>query len=125
MTPAEIDYWAHAYIKAQMDPNHLQPNYPLWWAIEQFMRLHSSTSAEDCWTCILHILELRPPDEVLAVLASGPLEDLVDDHGPKFIDRIEAESQRNSAFRHLLSGVWRSSTPDIWARVEKAQGPLW
>ena len=125
MTHEEIEYWAHVYIQAQIDPKRLQAGYPLWWAIERFMPMVSKIDAEDCWLCILEILKLSPSEEVLAVLAAGPLEDLIDDHGPVFIDRIETESRRNPAFRHLLGGVWKSSTPEIWARVEKAQGALW
>jgi hypothetical protein len=59
---------------------------------------------------------------VLGVLAAGALEDLIQFHGPNFIGHIEAESRRNPAFRRLLGGVWRSSTPEVWARVQRARG---
>ncbi len=127
MTHAEIEVWATAYINALQDQTLLKVRgHPLWWAIEKFMpSLFGSASADDCWAAILEILSRNPPDKVIEVLAAGPLEDLIKSHGPEVIERVEAESRRNPAFRDLLGGVWRSSTPDIWARVVKAQGKLW
>jgi hypothetical protein len=54
---------------------------------------------------------------VLGALAAGELEDLIEYHGPAFIERIEQEAARDPRFRCLLCGVWRSSTPQVWARV--------
>ena len=108
--------WVDAYIKAQQDPNLLEQGNPHWWAVNRFW----DADPEDCWLAILATLSKYPPAEVLGTLAAGPLEDLIEDHGPKFIGRIEAEAGRNSAFRELLSRVWQSSTPEIWARIEKA-----
>jgi hypothetical protein len=65
-------------------------------------------------------------DRAFAVLAAGPLEDLLAYHGSEFIDRVETEARRNPRFRDLLGGVWRNTiTDDIWARVEKIRGPGW
>ena len=126
MTRKEIEAWAAAYIVAQLDSNLLKGDHPLWWAVERFMPGPSTRApAEDCWAAILEVLSRNPPEQVIAVLAAGPLEDLIDDHGPEFIERIETESRRNASFRKLLGGVWKSSTPDVWARVQKAQGELW
>ena len=124
MTRAEIADWATAYIEAQMIPK-IPGNHPLWWAIHQFMLVDSTTSPEDCWLAILEILSRKPPQQVMQVLAAGALEDLITHHGPEFIERIELEARRNSAFRHLLGGVWRSSTPEVWTRVEQARGKSW
>jgi hypothetical protein len=124
MTRDEISAWATAYIEAEKIPK-ITVNHPLWWAIEQFMPVGATVSPEDCWLAILEVLSRNPPQEVLGVLAAGPLEDLIRFHGPKFIDQIEAESRRNPAFRWLLGGVWRGSTPEVWARVEKARGEPW
>lgn len=81
--------------------------------------------AEEAWIAILRILELDPSQEVIAVLAAGPLEDLTDDYGPAFIERIEAESRRNARFRNLLGGVWQSSSSDIWARIAACRDLVW
>lgn len=125
MTRDEIDAWASAYIEAQKKPK-LESEHPLWWAVERFMDMGRDVSPDDCWVAILEILSRNPPQEVINVLAAGPLEDLIADHGSEFIERIELESRRNPAFRHLLGGVWQRGGPlEIWARVQKVQGDLW
>lgn len=124
----EIDEWAKAYIQANQEPSLLTCDHPLWWTVENFMNIlggEAEADAEDAWKAILRILELDPPHHVAEVLAAGPLEDIIEDYGPTFIDRIEAESRRNATFRHLLGGVWKSSSPEIWSRVEACRDGLW
>ncbi len=78
---------------------------------------------ETAWQAVLRIMKHDLSDEQMALLAAGPIESLLSWHGPKFIDRIEAEAQRSPAFAHLLGGVWRQDMPDeIWQRVESARG---
>jgi len=127
MTDNDIAAWASAYIEAQKDPDLLNEEHPLWWAVQKFMGEASSTSSspQDCWATILEILSRTRPDNVIGILAAGPLEDLIQYHGQEFIERIEAEARRNQEFRRLLGGVWRSCTPEIWARIEKARRKLW
>jgi len=113
----DLRAWADAYIEGQQDPSILQEGNPFWWAVNKFW----DSSAEDCWLAILQILSKDPPPAVVGVLAAGPLEDLIHDQGLQFIERIETEARRNAAFRRLLCGVWKSSSPEIWARVLKAR----
>lgn len=64
-------------------------------------------------------------DRQLAMLAAGPLEDLIARHGASVIDRVEHLARRAPRFRYLLSGVWpqgRRDT-DIWRRIEAARRP--
>jgi hypothetical protein len=78
-------------------------------------------SPELAWLSILAVLETIGPnveDRRFAVLAAGPLEDLMDHHGDSFIDRAEAEARRNPAFALLLGGVWRSTIAEhVWERM--------
>ena len=124
LSRAEIEAWATAYIEAVQSPDHLKEDYPLWWSIERFMLVLPDQSAdpEDCWLAILEVLSRNPHERVLGNLAAGPLEDLVDYHGPAFIERIEQHARRDPAFRALLRGVWKGSTPEVWRRIELAQG---
>lgn len=122
ITDAELDTWAVAYIEGVQDPTRFKEGHPLWWALERFM--DSDTDAEDIWLAVLHILARSPPDEVLAVLAAGPLEDLVHENGDAFIDRIELRARQDPAFRQLLNGVWESGTPEVWLRVEQARAAV-
>src|SRR5271169_1955713 len=47
-----------------------------------------------------------PSDSALALVAAGPLEDLLKKHGPVVVDRVEEESRKNDRLRLALSGVW-------------------
>ncbi len=68
---------------------------------------------------ILAILTLEPSSHLIKVLAAGPLEDLLANHGEKIIEKVESEAKTNSKFALLLSGVWKNSIPDkIWGRVQ-------
>ena len=72
------------------------------------------------WELIEYIsTRAREPDPpVLAAVAAGPLEDLLSNAGPAFMDAIEDLVRRNQRAARMLTGVWRSSIqPDIWQRV--------
>ena len=125
MDSQAIKDWATAYIALQQEGGRSLDGHPLFWAAMQFMLPGHSASTEDCWATILEILSRNPPESIIGILAAGPLEDLIDAAGPEFIERIELQARRDPAFRHLLGGVWASSTPDIWARVEAARGSAW
>ncbi|WP_454733352.1 MULTISPECIES: DUF6869 domain-containing protein [Cupriavidus] len=72
---------------------------------------------DQLWALVLEILTRTGNERVLGALAAGELEDLIEYHGPAFIGRIERQAARDPRFRRLLCGVWRSSTPEVWARI--------
>jgi len=116
-TQNEVEAWVDAYIAAQSSGRPVQVEDPNWWAIERFMEIDQRDQAEASWIAILRVLARKPSDQVLSVLAAGPLEDLIHYWGPAFIDRIEDAARRDAMFRSLLEGVWQSSTPEVWNRV--------
>ena len=81
---------------------------------------------EQCWESILAILEHTSDDKALANLAAGPLEDLLSDHGPKFIERVEERAGQDAKFKDLLGGVWQNlMSDDIWERLQAVAGERW
>jgi hypothetical protein len=81
---------------------------------------------EIAWHTILQILQHDLSPEQIALLAAGPMEDLLSHHGPDFIDRVEAEAKRTPKFNDLLGGVWRLNMADeVWDRVQKARLAAW
>jgi hypothetical protein len=75
---------------------------------------------------VLAVLTQTQDPALLALLAAGPLEDILAKHGPAFIDQVENEARRSPRFRHLLGGVWQNSMADIiWHRVLKAAPDRW
>lgn len=78
---------------------------------------------EVLWRFIKATYKREIPERHLALLAAGPLEDLIAEHGYDYIDRIETEARQNPRFRHVLGGVWRnSSASDVWSRIEAIRG---
>jgi hypothetical protein len=73
------------------------------------------------WPVILSIIAGGPSDRFLAIVAAGPLEDLLCEHGPSF---IEQEAHKDPHFRHALAGVWGDSrmAADVHTRLRQAIG---
>ena len=78
---------------------------------------------ELAWLAILEALSQIGPDvgdRRFAVLAAGPLEDLMSEHGKSMIDRVELHARRNPDFALLLGGVWRNDIEEgVWERMGK------
>ena len=120
MKKEELRNWISAYIRYQEIENNVSEDNPDWWAVQKFFDL-GPDHPEFCWKAILGILGQKPNNSVIQILAAGPLEDLIEDHGEKYIDEIEDEAKRDPDFKHLLGGVWESSTPEVWSRILKAR----
>lgn len=82
-----------------------------WQAIYDVQNLADS-EPDTLWEVVLNVLKLRPSEEVLGMLAASPLEDLIQDHGVRFVDRVADEAGRNPAFAALLPKVWILSAND-------------
>jgi len=97
------------------------------WAWDLLEDVFRRERPEAAWRVLLATLPLvKANDDALCLLAAGPLEDLIADHGARLIDRIEDLARRDIDFARLLGGVWQSSTPDdIWRRIEKVRHHVW
>jgi hypothetical protein len=82
-----------------------------------------------CLAAILEVLgriDGSSPNRLLAVLAAGPLEDLLAYDGSAVVDQIDLLARRDPAFRLLLNGVWDSGIePGILARLAKYRADRW
>lgn len=77
---------------------------------------------EAAWSFVLCTLADSRSDDVLSILAAGPMEDLLAKHGDRVIERVEFEAHRNPRFAMLLGGVWKNVIDDaIWKRVTAAR----
>jgi hypothetical protein len=62
----------------------------------------------------------------MANLAAGPLEDLMNENGNIFIDRVIEEAKRSEKFNTLLGGVWESNIePEVWKKIESTRKNVW
>lgn len=92
------------------------------WAGLKIWRLKNG-NPNDCWAIILAIIDKDRSDEVLDVLAAGPMEDLLVEHGAQFIEVVEKQAHKDQTFRRMLQGVWQNAMPeDVWQRVLVASG---
>lgn len=100
MTNLEIAAAYLAYSKNEGKAN--------WWAVEAVSDLKFEGRWDDLWEVILAMARSEDDIEVetLAVIAAGPVEDLICKAGPAFIDRILHEATFNHRLARLLTGVW-------------------
>lgn len=67
-----------------------------------------------------------PENHLMQVLAAGPLENLLSDHGPTVIERIESLAKADASFNLLLGGVWQQGmADDVWKRVQACRKEVW
>jgi hypothetical protein len=116
-----IDAWADAYIRVHEANASLDRDHPDYLAAYEFMADVSGARSEECWLGILAVVQRRPSQRVLGMLAAGLVEDLLDEAGDQFIVRIEGEAQRDPVFKDMLNGVWESGSAEVWARFEAAR----
>ena len=121
--PLDIEAWATAYIAVHEAGAHLDETHPDFLAAYYFLDALAGPRVEECWQGILAVVNKRPSDRVLGMLAAGPMEDLLMHAGSEFIGRIELEAGRNPDFRRMLQGVWESGTPEVWVRLQRARSP--
>lgn len=88
------------------------------WVVEMLQQ-----HPDAAWPVVLALVAVARDDGDLAVVAAGPIEELLVAHGPRVIERVEAQAARDPRFRRALSGVWRSEIEEtVWARVLSARG---
>lgn len=76
---------------------------------------------EAAWPIIIRLVTASPSDEILAIVAAGPLESLLCGHGEAFVDRVVAASKGDSRFRKCLRAVWGQSSmaSAVRARIDE------
>ncbi len=60
------------------------------------------------WAIILELVHRAPSDGALHIVAAGPLEDLIAQHGEEMIAAIEKRVQGDESLRQALLWVWLS-----------------
>jgi hypothetical protein len=88
-----------------------------------FCVLELGSHPDAVWTFVRKSLASAETVWQVVMLAAGPLEDLIAEHGAAFIDRIEHEAGHSARFRFALTGVWPQGNRQraVWARVEAAR----
>lgn len=61
---------------------------------------------EDLWEFILVAEPICTSDAAFAMLGTGPLEDLIQEYGEAFVERIECQAKESPRFAQLFGHVW-------------------
>jgi hypothetical protein len=112
------------YVRAALADDMAAPqDVPDFWTAALVMDLARSEPGL-CLDVVLAALPLCRQSGEVALIAAGPLEDVIAAHGTALIDRIEAEAAVSARLRLALSGVWPegSAGTALWARVQAARG---
>ncbi|MCC7425027.1 MAG: hypothetical protein IT428_32560 [Planctomycetaceae bacterium] len=93
------------------------------WAFHGIMDMVRE-SPEIAWPLVRAAILSSPSPEASAIIAAGPLENLLCFHGPGFVDRVVRESSRDPQFRDCLRLVWGHSRmdPDVYAKIREQTG---
>ena len=95
------------------------------WALEKVTQW-ALDEPEMLWPFVLSTYRREVTAQVLAVLAAGPLEDLLWQCGPDYIDRVEKLAADDAHFNWLLGGVWQNGiAQDVWSRVVAVRRKVW
>lgn len=126
MDQAELNEIVTAWIAAQQAGHGSLECETNWWAVSEVMDWALEGEGDRLWQFILEAYKRDLPDKLIAVLAAGPLEDLLAKRGVDFIDRIEELARKDPKFNHLLGGVWRNTmTDEVWQRVQAIRNHVW
>ncbi len=101
MTPDEIAAQADAWIAYWKAPKGSPSRLELSWAVDTLE--FEEEDPESVWALILDIHHKDQSVKVQQVLSAGPIEDLLSQHGKRFIDRVENEARRD---RNLCESLW-------------------
>lgn len=112
-----------AFLRAGDEANPAPEDHPDAWTFALVDKLTEHHPAQALEAIRAMLAACDSPDDV-ALVAAGPLEDLIQRHGPELIDEIEALAGRAPRFAYALTGVWPPEDgghPLLWARIEAAR----
>ena len=97
------------------------------WTDEHLIDLSISDGGDaELWQFVLNAYQREMSDGVLAVLAAGPLEDVLAKNGEAYIDQVEELARKDPKFKKILGGVWQNAMSEaLWARVCAVRGESW
>jgi len=97
-----------------------------WLAASEVTEWKFTGESDLLWRFVVAACGRELSDQVRAILAAGPLEDLLSAFGSDYIERVEELAAKDARFNLLLGGVWRSDmADDVWARVQSVRHEVW
>jgi hypothetical protein len=118
-----VDAWIEGAEHGRTPEGRTTPVYQeTWWATSMVINWKYDHEPEMLWRFILEVHKRETSPKVVAVLAAGPVEDLLSEFGDTYIDRIEDLAQKDARFKWMLGGVWQDGmSEELWYRLQKAR----
>jgi hypothetical protein len=83
------------------------------WALDEIYNLPLQDPIK-FWEITLLMVAAAPSEAALEYVASGPLEELLREHGVLLFDNIADEARKNKRFLYALSKVWLDEEEDTF-----------
>lgn len=111
-----------AYLRAGDEDTPPPDDHPDAWTSDVFFVLTQDHPELGLAATLAAIAACETPED-MAVVAAGPLEDLIAQHGAALIDAIETRAAGDPRFAYALTGVWPQGNQGtlLWARIEAAR----
>jgi hypothetical protein len=109
------DYFAPFEVDAADDDPNFKRSSEAWWRIQKIVR----RDPDKGWALLLALLDRAPNEDGLGLLAAGPIEDFVREHGSAFLDRIDLAAAESERLRRALSWTygWNVMPADVADRL--------
>jgi Family of unknown function (DUF6869) len=75
------------------------------WAVDELVDL-AFHQPNTLWELIVRILEIDRSEKIVEAIGTGPLEDLIVQHGAAFIDKVERLAALSPSFKTAMQHVW-------------------
>jgi hypothetical protein len=118
MSPEEIESLSRVWI-LEWRASFAETEH-IWDAMDQVEEL-GMRNPEICWKVIRAVMTLDQTADIMMMLAVGPLESVLECHGPQFIERAEQWASVDPVFAKMMSGVLcdpEIMRPEIIRRME-------
>lgn len=114
-----VDEWIIGQSHGGVESEQYQSRLPLMLEVMRW----PDDEPEQAWQFILAVIARNPPQQVLEIVSTLLLEDLLTAHGPLFIERAAQQAAVCGVFKQLLGAVWLASedTP-VWREVYSIAG---
>ncbi|WP_306640641.1 DUF6869 domain-containing protein [Sanyastnella coralliicola] len=101
--------------QASSDPN-------LHWAIFAFDDL-TYNEPHSAWEAIKMTFEkARTAEEIVGMIAAGPLENLLTNHGEMMFSLVAEYTKANPNFKNCLRGVWLEKSNTVYEKFQRLAG---
>ncbi len=103
---AYLSYFRNITSTSRSDRLEAESGDPLDEWLSEALIMRKTAADEAAWPVVVAMVEAAPDERSLAIVAAGPLEDLIVYHGAQFGDRLVDKTRSDPKFRDAVRGVF-------------------